>query len=178
VAQGRRRDAPRVTPPNSSFKPKTNRCAIVFGLTQALALMTNNIAISSLLLLIAASVSAADDPGPGGQDILVQEFSFVGSLGPWKRDNTYPIFWARPWKHGYEVLVAERFKCGTQKSSRPRAKLDGQQLALWVDLTARPWDRGHCEYRSSFKIDNLPKHFSPVIINGVYGIPQQGWPER
>jgi len=28
--------APRVTPPNNSFKPKTNRCAIVFGLIQAL----------------------------------------------------------------------------------------------------------------------------------------------
>ena len=140
--------------------------------------MTNKVAISSLLLLIAASAAASDDPGPGGQNIPVQEFSFTGSAGPWKRDSTYPIFWARPWKRGYEVLVAERFKCGTEESSPPRAKLDEQQLALWVDLTAKPWGRGYCEYRSSFKIDNLPKHVSPVIVNGVYGIAQQGWPER
>jgi hypothetical protein len=140
--------------------------------------MTNIVAISSLLLLISASAAASDDPGPGGRDILVQEYSFQGSVGPWKRDNTYPAFWVRRWKHGYEVLVAERFKCGTEKTSRARAKLDGQQLAIWADLTAKPWDRGQCEYRSSFKIDNLPKQVSPIIINGVYGIPQQGWPER
>ena len=45
------------SPPNNSFKPKTNRYAIVFGLTQALALMCRLIAIICLVLLASCASS-------------------------------------------------------------------------------------------------------------------------
>jgi len=141
-------------------------------------LMKKQFAIAGLFSLLSLAAAASDDRGPGGNDIRVQEFVFKGSVGAWKHDNTYPVFWIRRWKQGHAILVAERFKCGTERASQPRAKLDGQQLAVWIDLEAKPWPYGQCEYRSLFMIDNLSEHISPIIINGVYGVPQPGWPDH
>jgi len=47
------------SPPNNSFKPKTNRYAIVFGLTQALGHMSQVKAVLVILLLVLASVASA-----------------------------------------------------------------------------------------------------------------------
>ena len=132
-------------------------------------------AIAILLLLLVAPALASDDPGPGGLDVHVNSFRVLGSVGAWRYSSPSPRFWVRRWRNGHEVLVAARAKCGADRATRPRAKLDGHQLALFADFSAKPWDRGACEYRVAFKVDHLPKSISPLLFNSESGPRQLGW---
>jgi len=70
-------------PPNNSFKPKTNRCAIVFGLIQALAAMTIlKVILATLLIAFTTEALAAAGKGEIAQAIASAKTVALLSLEP------------------------------------------------------------------------------------------------